>query len=61
MKPITLLQPGRVVYGAHQWDNLSDDPLLTQADSLLFVVAQPLISLLDQPVNRLKTAGHAVI
>lgn len=60
MKPITLLQPGRVVYGAHQWDNLSDDPLLTQADSLLFVVAQPLISLLDQPVNRLTTAGHAV-
>ncbi|NLT03943.1 MAG: iron-containing alcohol dehydrogenase [Bacteroidales bacterium] len=60
MKPITLLQPSRVVFGAHQWDNLSDDPLLSQADSLLFVVAQPLRDLMNPLVDRLTAAGHAV-
>lgn len=61
MKPITLLQPGRVVFGAHQWDHLSDDPLLREAVRVLFVVAQPLLAILDEPVSRLKAAGCTVL
>ncbi|NLE31513.1 MAG: iron-containing alcohol dehydrogenase [Bacteroidales bacterium] len=60
MKPITLLQPGRVVFGAHQWKLLSDDPLFRGVARVLFVVAEPLVALLDEPVHRLRAAGAAV-
>lgn len=60
MKPITLLQPGRVEFGAHQWEGVDQDPLLQGASRVVFFVADPLSTLVDTAVSRLTTHGREV-
>lgn len=60
MNSITLLQPGKIVFGENSLAQLADDSILSLSESVLFIIATPLIKALAPTLENLKEKNKKV-
>lgn len=60
MNSITLLQPGKIVFGENSLAELPQDIILTNSDKILFLVATPLLEALETTIETLKAKNKDV-
>ncbi len=61
MNSITLLQPAKVIFGVNSIHNIPDDELIVDSESILVLIAAPLINLLNDLVEQLKIKGKNLL
>lgn len=57
MNTIILQQPGRIVFGINAVDKLPDDEQVMSSERILFLIAPPVIDLLQTVISELKQKG----
>tara|TARA_R110002050_G_scaffold97971_2_gene203629 strand:+ start:14585 stop:15733 length:1149 start_codon:yes stop_codon:yes gene_type:complete len=60
MNSITLLQPQKIVFGENSIENLSKDALLETSNSILLLVATPLLTAVKTTIQNLKSKNKEV-
>lgn len=60
MKSITLLQPGKIVFGENSLVELATDSILDVSNKILFLVATPLLNSIDSTIQKLKSKNKEV-
>lgn len=60
MNSITLLQPGKIVFGEGSLKELSNDAILEGSNSILLLVATPLLQAVEEIVKSLKSKNKQV-
>ncbi|AXP80123.1 1-2C3-propanediol dehydrogenase [Mariniflexile rhizosphaerae] len=60
MNSITLLQPGKIVFGEGSLKELSNDTILEGSNSILLLVATPLLQAVEEIVKSLKSKNKQV-
>lgn len=60
MNSITLLQPGKIVFGENSLAQLADDSILNSSEKVLFLVATPLLQALAPTIENLKSKNKEV-
>lgn len=61
MESIVLQQPARIVYGLNSVNNLAGDILVAESDKLIFLVATPVIHLMQSAIGAVKSEGKDVL
>lgn len=57
MNTITLQQPGKIIFGINAVNKLSEDEVVMNSDRILFLIAPPVIHLLQPVIDQLKEKG----
>ena len=61
MNSIILQQPGRIIFGEHCIQKLSEDHLITTSHRILFLIASPLLEAMQPVFDKLSTTGKKVV
>ncbi|WP_308991055.1 iron-containing alcohol dehydrogenase [Mariniflexile litorale] len=61
MNSITLLQPGKIVFGEHVLAELSNEQIVSHSNKILFLVATPLLDAVASIIENLQSENKDVI
>ena len=61
MNSITLLQPGRIVFGENSFQQIVDDNLITGSERILFLVATPLLDAAKSVCEKMSEQAKKVV
>ena len=60
MNAITLLQPGKIVFGEHALAELPNEQLLSSSNKILFLVATPLLGAIGSAIETLQSKNKSI-
>lgn len=60
MKPITLSQPQRIVFGENSTQKLHEDFVIAASNKILILIAEPVLNLMTDAIEAIKSTGKEV-
>src|ERR1035437_6430081 len=61
MNSIILQQPGKIVFGENSILTLSDEPIISTSNRILFLIASPLLNALQPICEKITSSGKKVV